>query len=195
MSNFHPETYAEALEIAKSRPKRPRKPLRAVRPISSGSNLLERKRAQVARGTAKDKKPKKKKLLSISRFKKKVWVQFSIFIRTRGADSEGYVQCVTCPARHLWNSGRIHAGHWIHGRLDFDPRNVSPQCATCNYHWNTKVSVAYSIFMVRTYGLEVMEELELLANTQGNRYSREELQTLLEYYRGINSENSLVKSK
>lgn len=138
-------------------------------------------------------KPKRarKKLIKLPKLHKRVWREFSIYIRSSAADESGVVQCVTCPNRFVWNSGQIQAGHWMHGRLDFDERNVHPQCVTCNYHWNTKVSVAYAIFMSKTYGVEVMEELQLLANTHGNRYSRDELNELLATYRTLNAESAI----
>lgn len=157
------------------------------------ANFKPLKRNRIKRKRPIGKKSRRRKKLTDGQLKKKVWKQFSIHIRVSAADGQGYVQCVTCPARHLWDSGEIHAGHWIHNRLDYDERNVHPQCVRCNYHWNTKVSISYSIFMARTYGIEVMEELQLLANTQGNRYPRAELEALLEKYRSLNAANPLLK--
>jgi len=133
-------------------------------------------------------KPRKgrKKLPSIKSLHKKAWTQFSIFIRLRTADPQGFVACVTCSARHLWNSGQIQAGHWMHGRLDFDERQINPQCVRCNYYWNTGVNAAYSAFMAREYGADIMQELVLLANTKRNKYSREELQEIVAKYKGLN---------
>lgn len=141
------------------------------------------------------KKGKRKRLQSMKALKKLVWKHFSIFIRTNEADSDGFVICVTCGAAYLWNSGQVHAGHWIHGRLDFDERNIHPQCKNDNYFTNTRVNTAYSCFMAKTYGAEVMDELRLLSNTKGNRYSRAELDELLEKYKTLNGANSLVKEQ
>lgn len=157
------------------------KPLKRSRMTRKASNGLKTPSAR-----RKPQKSARKKLLPLRKLHKKVWREFSIYIRSSSADENGVVQCVTCPAKHVWNSGQIQAGHWMHNRLDFDERNVAPQCVPCNYHWNTKVSAAYSIYMARTYGVEVMEELQLLANTHGNRYSRDELNQLLEKYKTLN---------
>lgn len=184
--SLNPATYAEA--------KSSYKPLKRTGfKKKADTPSLSRKTSLAKRG--KPKRAKRKKLPSMKSLKKRVWYHFSIFIRTKDADAEGYVLCVTCPSpvRLLWNSGEIHAGHWIHNRLDFDERNVHPQCVKCNYHWNTGVNVAYSIYMAKTYGVEVMEELQLLANTLGNRYSRDELNELLIKYRALNAQNPLVK--
>lgn len=158
--------------------------------IKRGTSQL--KRTPFVKKPRKAKKTKRAKLPSLKSLRKRVWVQFSIFIRTRDADEFGMVTCVTCPARHPWNSGEIHAGHWIHGRLDFDERNIHGQCKNDNYYSHTKVNTAYACFMAKTYGHEVMDELRLLSNTKGNRYDRSELMFLLEKYSTLNRNNSLT---
>lgn len=158
--------------------------------IARGTSQL--KRTPFVKKAAKKKKTKRVKLPSIKSLHKRAWEQFSIWVRTENADSEGYVQCVTCPSRHLWNSGLIHAGHWIHGRLDFDPRNIAPQCRNDNFFTNTRVNTAYSCFMAKTYGAEVMDELRLLSNTKLNKYTRDELNDLIAHYKELNAANPLV---
>lgn len=177
------------------------KPMNRGKPMKRGkgfhrtkSGLPGKQRAGigVTRAAKAAKAGRKAKKPTTSQLKKRVWKEFSILIRTRDADEQGYVQCVTCEARHLWNSGDIHAGHWMHGRLDFDERNIHPQCKICNYYSSTKVSAAYSVFMARTYGAEVMDELRLLGNSQGNRYSRMEIEELFLKYKNLNKANPLV---
>lgn len=188
--SLQPATYDEA--------KKSFKPLQRsqIRSVSQKqeSRIKTLPAGRIKRGGILRKTAKKRKRLTDSKLKKKIWKEFSIHVRSSAADEQGVVQCVTCPARHVWNSGQIQAGHWIHNRLDFDERNVHPQCVPCNYHWNTKVSISYSIFMAKTYGIEVMEELQLLANTQGNRYPRAELERLLNHYKELNRANPLVSS-
>lgn len=179
-------------------PAKPRKPLARTVPLKrsamnrQGSRGKTSLAGRIKRTEPLRKKAKKRKRLTDAKLKKKIWKEFSIHVRSSAADEQGVVQCVTCPARHVWNSGQIQAGHWIHNRLDFDERNIHPQCVPCNYHWNTKVSISYSIFMAKTYGIETMEELQLLANTQGNRYPRAELERLLIHYKTLNAANPLV---
>lgn len=109
---------------------------------------------------------------------KDVWKLFSEWVRRSNADWRGYVKCVTCPAVLMWNEG-IQAGHWIHDKLDFDERNVHPQCASCNLNLNwKKATVAYGIYMADRYGVEEMNSIRKLANEFGNSYSREELEKL-----------------
>lgn len=82
----------------------------------------------------------------------------------------------------MWNSGQIHAGHWIHDKLDYDERNVHPQCQNCNYKYNKNVNTLYAIYMARTYGHEEMKDIRLLADSKGNNYSYDELVELLDKY-------------
>lgn len=188
MSRFRPESFAEAALYTSQR--RQGKPQKARRPLKRGTASLSRGNGLKS---PKKKKAKRAKLPSIKSLHKRAWAQFSIWVRTQNADSDGYVQCTTCPARHLWNSGLIHAGHWIHGRLDFNPRNVHPQCRNDNFFTNTRVNTAYSCFMARTYGSEVMDELRLLSNTKLNKYTREELNELIAHYGQINSNHPLLQ--
>lgn len=67
---------------------------------------------------------------SISTLKKKLWKEFSIFIRTR----DNWI-CFTC-GRKAEGSG-LHAGHFISKAvgglaLYFDEENVNAQCYNCN---------------------------------------------------------------
>lgn len=83
--------------------------------------------------------------------KKKAWVVFSKWIRTR----DEYT-CVTClkSAPEVM----IHAGHFCHNREDFNERNVHAQCMGCN--WRKKGNMRYyTLRMVDWYGLEYVREL------------------------------------
>jgi len=80
----------------------------------------------------------------------------------------------------------IHAGHWIHDKIDFDPRNVHPQCRNCNYKYNKNVNAAYAVYMARTYGHEEMEQIRKEAYLKGNSYSRQELEDLITRYKQLN---------
>ena len=110
---------------------------------------------------------------------KAAWKKFSIHVRKSVADWRGYVACVTCGKVYKWDSGMIHAGHWIHDKLDFDPRNIHPQCRDCNYKYNKNANISYAIFMARTYGIKEMEAIKKLAQKKGNNYSTKELKKII----------------
>lgn len=112
----------------------------------------------------------------------RAWKVFSVWVRSKDADFAGYVKCVTCGRSFIWNSGLIHAGHWIHDNLDFDERNVHPQCRDCNYKFNKNTNTAYAVYMARTYGPEEMNKIRLEAYKKGNKYSVEELEEIIKKY-------------
>lgn len=122
------------------------------------------------------------KRINLKQLKKKAWKVFSEWVRKSEADWRGYVACCCCGKSYLWNSGEIHAGHWIHDKLDFEPMNVHPQCRNCNFKYNKNTNTLYAIYMARRYGAKEMEELRKLAYIFGNDYSRAELMELIEKY-------------
>ena len=120
---------------------------------------------------------------SLKKLKKKAWKVFSIWVRKSNANFNGYVACCSCGDQYLWNSGEIHAGHWIHDKLDYDERNVHPQCYKCNLKFNwKKATTGYAIFMARKYGVDEMDKLRKEAYLKGNNYSIQELEEIIKKY-------------
>lgn len=127
----------------------------------------------------------KGKRRTLKQLKKDAWKVFSIWVRKSNSDWRGYTTCITCNKQYLWNSGEIHAGHWIHDKLDYDPRNVHPQCRNCNYKYNKNVNTAYAVWMARKYGPDEMEKLRKEAFDKGNNYTREELEGIINKYKEL----------
>lgn len=200
---FIPQTYAEALEKRKPRPQKARKPIKRrsdkaiLRDVGAGTVFPAKARKSIARslkpiprGAAK----RKKKKLSVGNLKKKVWTQFSIFIRTRGADLDGWNTCVTCGARKFWKD--LQAGHFIAGRLNnnlFDEDGCHPQCSTCNV-LRSGNTVRYYRWMVENYGEQTITAL-LYRNNQTRKWQAGELQELLDHYSRMNELNPLVENQ
>lgn len=100
----------------------------------------------------KSKKPTRGKL------KKILWKHFSLFIRTRDKFT-----CVTCG--RVGSGSGIHAGHYIVKAscgLDyyFSEQNTHAQCYRCNIHLSGN-SVEYRKFMLRKYGEEILNDIEM----------------------------------
>ena len=128
---------------------------------------------------------------SISSLKKLAWHEFSIYIRTRFADYRGYVECVTCNRLLFWKEG--DAGHFISGRHNsilFDERGCHFQCKSCNR--NQGEQYKYGLFMLKTYGQKVIDELFKLDHVLKS-WKPQELIDLRERYREINKKNPLNK--
>ena len=111
----------------------------------------------------------KVKKLTLSKAKAKAWPAFSIYIRTRDAlKTTGTLDealCVTCDRRYpIKKVGGLQAGHFIQGRhpsVLFDERNCHAQCYGCNVMKKGNM-VKYYKFMLKEYGQEAIDELELL---------------------------------
>lgn len=80
----------------------------------------------------------------------------SIYVRKGASDWRGFTTCFTCPTYAPWQS--FDAGHYKHGKLDFDPRNINPQCTGCNRFWHGRLDV-YSQNLIKKYGPAILDEL------------------------------------
>lgn len=108
---------------------------------------------------------------------KKAWELQSKAMRKLAARRDGYVQCYTCGKVMRWQDA--HIGHYFHGKLDFDPRNLRIQGACCNTYKHGNLAV---------YGAKLAEEgidlKQLLrdAEEKGNAYSIAELKEIIDKF-------------
>ena len=101
---------------------------------------------------------------SIKSAKKKAWDTFSKWVRLSNADSDGYVQCYTCPTRKHWKE--MQAGHFIDGRGNvvlFHEGIVKPQCMPCNIFKKGNKDV-FAPKMIMEYGGKKVMEFYALKN-------------------------------
>jgi hypothetical protein len=108
---------------------------------------------------------------------KKAWVVYSKFRRISEADFQGFVNCFTCLIRIKWQDAQL--GHFIHGKLDFDPRNTKIQCVKCNYFKSGNLG-EYAERLIKENGIEWLAQLKKDAQIKGNDYSRIELNEIIE---------------
>ena len=123
----------------------------------------------------------KKKTETLSSLHKKLWKIFSEYIRRRNASCD-YAACCSCGRVTLWKD--MDAGHFIsrvHAYLKYDERNVHAQCKGCNAFKQGNYA-GYREFMIKTYGVKVVEQMELERNFPA-RYTREGLQLKIEEYK------------
>lgn len=112
-------------------------------------------------GKTKKKKAKKKSLKGL---KNKAWNLFSIYIRLRDSNNEGFSPCCTCGKVFHWSE--MDAGHYIsRGYLNtfLNEKNVFAQCRWENRYREGATS-AYAIFLVKKFGNGIIEELDDLKN-------------------------------
>ena len=123
-------------------------------------------------------KSKRKKLKSLKQLKKIAWRLMSIYIRKLNLDYTDRAKCYTCGKQDNWRS--MDAGHFIHNKLDFDPRNLKIQCGRCNRYLRGKLGV-YAIKLIQEYGLEWVNQLQVDAQIKGNNYNREEIEGIIKW--------------
>jgi hypothetical protein len=100
-------------------------------------------------------------------YKGRLWAIVSRYVRQKYADPSGFVACVTCGEVKHWKE--MHAGHFVAKKAGlavyFEERNIHPQCPRCN-KWERGNLVKYAIFMVKKYGVGIVEEMDALGKSE-----------------------------
>lgn len=110
------------------------------------------------------------------RLHKKAWRLIGEYVRRKGAGSSGLVECYTCGI--LKHYKELQCGHFFHNRLDFDERNLKPQCPQCNTYKSGNLAI-YALKLIKEIGQEELDKLHQEANTKGNNYSIQELEYII----------------
>lgn len=136
-------------------------------------------------------KPKKKKTESVSRLRKRADTAFSRYIRLKYADPHtGIVACVTCGMMKHWKE--MQNGHYISrgcSTLRYSEKNCHVQCPSCNVFKNGNYP-RYALFMLKTYGPEVLSELDK-ESKKAKSWTAAELRELIDFWQ--NAINSMVE--
>jgi len=142
---------------------------------------------KVKKPTIKNPKVKKVKVKKIkkkttSQLKKELDRLFSIHIRKKYADTNGYTACVTCGARKPWQEQQN--GHYesrLHLSLRYSEDNCFPQCVGCNVFRGGNYT-SYSLFLINKFGKEHLEMLARKKNEITKYFPYEEM---IEKYKEI----------
>jgi hypothetical protein len=122
----------------------------------------------------------------------KLWKWFSIYIRLRDSDDNGYCKCFTCGRVKFWREG--DCGHGI-GRqylpTKYHEKNNHFQCKFCNGLDEGKKDV-YKDEVNKRYGANTWISLEL-QKRQKFTWSGFEIEALTEHYK--KEVHSLLKQK
>jgi len=96
---------------------------------------------------------------------------FSLWIRQRDADGNGYCRCITCNSIHHWRY--IDAGHFMpcqHEATRFHEKNCHPQDKKCNNkNWNQGEQFLHGQYIDKRYGAGTAEKLSILSKTECKR--------------------------
>lgn len=86
---------------------------------------------------------------------------FSLYIRLRDSDDNGYGRCISC--RKIVHYKDADAGHFInrkHMSLRYDEKNVNFQCRPCN-RFDEGNMTGYARGLICKYGEDVIKYLEV----------------------------------
>lgn len=123
------------------------------------------------------KKYLKKKNTKDKSLKKKLWIVFSKYIRTR----DGGV-CISCGSKKPISE--MDAGHYIPKTaglsIYFDERNVNCQCTHCNRYLHGNLS-KYALALMDKYGDGILKELDK-KRAETLKISSAKYVELIEYY-------------
>ena len=116
--------------------------------------------------------------------KRKTWAEFSQYVRRKNADFYGIAQCITCDTKGHWKD--MNAGHYEHGKLDFDEMNVNVQCVRCN-KWLHGNLGNYNLKLIEKYGIDIVKDLKARAKMAVvEKYSRQDLEDIYLKYKTLN---------
>lgn len=124
---------------------------------------------------------KREKVITKTKAKALAWKYFSLYIRQKFADKNGYVQCFTCSTvKPIKN---MQAGHGLGGRHNsvlFMEEFVRPQCVGCNMYAGGRYAV-FTKKLMDEYGSEKYYELVRQAN-KVTQYTVEDYLAIAERY-------------
>jgi hypothetical protein len=102
-------------------------------------------------------KPKKQK--TVAKLREEAAVLLQKLVRMKAADDNGLASCVTCGKRQHYKE--MDGGHFISRKwtaTKLVEENIHPQCKGCNQYASGRHD-DYSLYMVDTYGIEMVREL------------------------------------
>lgn len=126
-----------------------------------------------------------KKQKTLRQLEKEADKYFSLMIRQRDADRDGYCGCVTCGARKHWKE--MDCGHFIsrrHKATRYDVQNCAAQCKRCNIFSQGK-QFEFGLAIDRRYGQGTTEKLLLKSKMVCKRNATKLLTMISEFKRKV----------
>lgn len=126
----------------------------------------------------KPNKPQKK-----TDYKKKLDEIFSVYIRLKYANSNGFCKCISCGHMHHWT--RIQNGHYMSRQYlstRFDENNCRPQCVACNIFQHGNIQL-YRRGLVKEIGAEMVDMVETKALSVTTKYYDWEYEQMFNHYK------------
>ena len=107
---------------------------------------------------------------------------FSLYIRLRDANLQGYTRCISCGKIVPWKEA--DCGHFInrsHMATRYNEKNCNAQCRSCN-RFDEGNNIGYIRGLIKKYGQGVIDELEILKH-QESHWTEFEYKSLIEHYK------------
>ena len=124
---------------------------------------------------------------SFSKLKKELDRVFSLYIRRRAADFKGYITCVCCGKKILWQEAQnMHYNSRSKLNTRWDVRNCHPGGYECNVARNGNYP-AYTKYLLNNYGHEWLTRL-IEDGEKLRKFTPQEMQEMIKKY------NELLKS-
>lgn len=108
-------------------------------------------------------KTKTKNRHDTAKLREKLDNVFSLFIRLRDSDDNGFCTCISCGSVHHYK--QMDCGHFIPREelgTRYNLENCNSQCINCNRHQSGNIT-GYKRGIIRKYGISTIGELESLA--------------------------------
>lgn len=113
---------------------------------------------------------------------KKLWTMFSLFIRLRDSNENGFCKCFTCGGiRYFRNTDCGHGIKRQHMATKYHEQNNHAQCKICNGPFGGGKTKEYRAEMDKRYGPGTWESIEMLSRTVC-KIGAFEIGTMLFYY-------------
>ncbi len=123
-----------------------------------------------------------KKKPSLSKLTKELDRVFSIYVRSKAADANGYAECYTCGVKKPWKE--LQNGHFVsrmHRSVRWEVKNCRVQCYACNVMRSGNLA-EFTVRLQRECGAEFVDQL-LKMKYHIVKHSTVELQNLIDWYK------------
>ena len=107
---------------------------------------------------------------------------FSVYVRLRDADANGYCRCISCGSVHHWTE--CDCGHYVnrgHMSTRYDEKNCNAQCRRCN-RFDEGNQIGYTRGLIKKYGIGVIDLLEVRKHTV-SQMTPFDYEALIEHYK------------
>lgn len=117
---------------------------------------------------------------------------YSLYIRLKDADANGFAPCISCGRRFHFKD--LDCGHFVsrrHKSTRFMEENTKPQCRYCN-RFNEGMKDSFALQLIQEYGVEILQKLQDEKN-KTKHFTSDDLVSLIKDYKS--KVNGLKKNR